>query len=184
MFEGGFADEDTFRRECSARSIQALHRRVCGEGACGELACNETSRGSFPGHERARFGLASARAVFALVRPPRLDCARTPARASGEGARRPFRAADRAHRSGQDAGGLLAQPGGAQRGIVGRAGFISPHALHSCAGAKQAGRARRWRATGRPGAAELAPGRLHRTRYPARRRAAHPLHLSAEGARR
>src|SRR6478672_2562674 len=88
--EAGFAGEDTFGRERSARSIQAVHRHVCGEGACRDLACNETSRGSSPGHERACFDLASARSVFALVRRPRLDCARIPARASGKGACRPF----------------------------------------------------------------------------------------------
>src|SRR5262245_13875604 len=73
--EGG---EDTFGR-AAARAFQALQRHVCGEVACRKLACNETSRVSFPGHERARFGRASARIVSALVRQPRLDCTRASA---------------------------------------------------------------------------------------------------------
>ena len=107
-------------------------------------------------HARPR-GAGIAGGVRPLVRRTRLGAARASIGTAGEGAGRPLGAADRTDRRRQDAGGISADPGGVERAIA-------------------LDRKRR------PCPAPQA--HLHRPRHSPRRRAAHALHLAAQGARR
>ena len=65
--------------------------------------------------DRSRAARSPAGHFRTLVRQPRLGAARASARTSGQGASRPFGAADRADRRRQDAGRISAEPGGVER---------------------------------------------------------------------
>ena len=131
----------------------------------------------------------AARAVRALVRAARLDAARASARTAGEGARRPLGAADRADRRRQDAGGLSAELGGVEREAHGATALGVPPPLRGRGGEGDALRSAPHlplpQGGGEPRERSATHAtHLHRPRRPPRGRAAHALHLAAEGARR
>ena len=158
-----------------------------------------------------RRGAAAAGAVRPLVREPRLDAARASAGTSGQGARRPLGAADRADRRRQDAGGISAEPGGVERAARmpqrRTLGLFPSPASERAVGRGWGGQRFDRAATpptpdpSPPFAARMgggehtehcgsvaathqhAPAHLHRPRRAPRGRAAHALHLAAQGAR-
>ena len=138
-------------RRCRGPERKRRSGRQPGRGRAGLDASRAQSLP--PARDRARAPHGAAGHLRALVRRPRLGAARASARTSGEGARRPFGAADRADRRRQDARRVSAEPRRTQR-----------------------------RSRGDERGQQAQTG-LTRPRPAARRRPAHALHFAAQGAR-